>query len=381
MASHGTDEHGFYERTDETAPMEGYPDRPVTIPEHAWREYWNRRREGLRLAEQSAAKKAHRQGLDAARAAKKALWDTYDAPVVQILRSWSAGVYITWGAPANWRPSAYYVFVREHSANNLLDISTYRSISTGQLLPIDAEGYPRCPEEGFAISRSFLSWGAHENEWDIIVVADDDDACRMHGHVYSYPVTWGVNYPPVDHRTEIPPSVVVHAAPAEQVEEVDIEQRAQEAGEAVAREIVREIQRENQPQLASPIIAEEGLHLPKDSVLEAQGGPVATPPKQELEPKRKMDASRTRYILQRGHPKGGWDSLRQKHEFYVSQGGALGYGDWSAEDYPLFPDEDQSDEHAHEDYLANGGRWDIGAWTDFGKPTHPLPDEQEYGTR
>ena len=89
-----------------------YPDRPATVPENLWKDYWNRRRETERYFQQRQKERARLQKIRDQVSRNKRRLATLLPPTVTLDNKWPRGCLVRWIKPTNWEPDDYRVLVR-----------------------------------------------------------------------------------------------------------------------------------------------------------------------------------------------------------------------------------------------------------------------------
>lgn len=136
-------------------PMEGYPDRPANVAESLWKLYWDKKRDGERLARQTAAKVAHRKALDEAHQSNAERLKTLLPPVMRLESKHPNGVIVHWEKPENWEPDTYIVLVREVG-------NDWRSVAS-KTITVETRD--------MVLTNSYLAWGEYREPYEITVEA------------------------------------------------------------------------------------------------------------------------------------------------------------------------------------------------------------------
>ena len=152
----------LYARTDEYVAVPGldpilnqqYPDRPVTVPEHLWKDYWNRRRETERYFQQRQKERARLQKIRDQVSRNKRRLATLLPPTVSIENKWPRGCYVRWIKPTNWDPDDYRVLVRLRGSGD----DGWRSVASINVTFETREMY---------LSPSYLYWNDSDAGQDV----------------------------------------------------------------------------------------------------------------------------------------------------------------------------------------------------------------------
>lgn len=141
-------QHGIYERTDKYVAVPGYPDRPATIPENLWIDYWNRRKEAEEYNRKRVAERSRLQKIREQVSRNKRRLKTLNPPVVTLDSKWPRGTWVRWAKPDNWEPDDYRVLVRTHGDTD------WRSAASINITFETREMY---------LSPSYLYWSDSDN--------------------------------------------------------------------------------------------------------------------------------------------------------------------------------------------------------------------------
>lgn len=149
----------LYARTDEYLPVQGYPDRPATIPENLWKQFWDRRRDTQRYLDQRQKERTRLQKIRDQVSANRRRFVTLLPPVVTLESMYPNGVIVHWAKPEGWDPDGYRILVRDLGSGG----DGWRSVTT-QKITRDTRKV--------ALPTRYLRWGQDADAYEIKVEAE-----------------------------------------------------------------------------------------------------------------------------------------------------------------------------------------------------------------
>ena len=181
----------------EYVAVDGYPDRPSTVSESLWKQYWDRRRDTQRYFEERRKATSRLQKIREQVSANKRRYATLLPPVMVLESMHPNGVIVHWSKPENWDPDDYRILVREAGTKE------WRSAASSSITSETRKN---------VLTRSYLAWGEYREPYEITVEA----IWAGVGNIAACPQL----YPPVDTQpqSEPQPKPKVQAEPEPQPE-------------------------------------------------------------------------------------------------------------------------------------------------------------------